>query len=118
MKTLTDLVGETIKEITMSENRPVFLTENYIVKFEHDQDCCETVDFIDTIGNLEDLIGSPLTMAEEVYGEEPTDYEYKNDRHTWTFYKFATVKGYVTFSFLGESNGYYNERMDVSVERI
>jgi hypothetical protein len=79
--------------------------------FSHCQDCCESVRLIDIIGNVSDLIGKPLTMCEEVQNFGDTDnYEFSyDDSHTWTFYKFATLNGYVTFRWLGELNGYYSE---------
>ena len=75
----------------------------------HIQDCCEDVEIESIDGDLEDLIGVPLLMAEEIIkvGGEPT-----LESNTWTFYKFATVIGYVTVRFLGWSNGYYSERVD------
>ena len=69
----------------------------------HIQDCCEDVEIESIDGDLDDLIGAPLLMAEETV---------KLEGDTWTFYKFATVKGYVTVRFLGCSNGYYSERVD------
>jgi len=74
----------------------------------HDQDCCESVYVDDIDGDLSDLIGSPITLA-----EERTDNDQNPGRwcesFTWTFYTFATVKGYVTIKWFGSSNGYYSE---------
>ena len=87
--------------------------------FSHEQDCCERVDINDIVGDLEDLVGEPLLVAEEVQGETPVDFnERDHESVTWTFYKFATRKGYVDVRWLGESNGYYSERVDLFVEGV
>jgi len=70
---------------------------------------------------LDDLIGSPITLAEEVIHEQDVNPngvkipEYQ-DSFTWTFYKLSTIKGYVTIRWYGNSNGYYSE--SVSWEKI
>lgn len=72
--------------------------------FRHVQDCCESVSIEDICGDLSDLEGEPLIIAEEVDGTPPD-----NSYGTWTFYRFATRKGTVTVRWFGTSNGYYSE---------
>jgi len=50
-------------------------------------------------------------MAEEVSNSDPVEGVSPYDSFTWTFYKLATAKGYVTLRWLGESNGYYGEEV-------
>lgn len=77
--------------------------------FVHDQDCCESVYIEDIAGNLDDLVGAPMLMAEDVsaFSAEPDIRPFGDDVYQWTFYKFATIKGYVTVRWYGSSNGYY-----------
>lgn len=75
----------------------------------HEQECCELVNIEDIVGNIEDLLHSPIIMAEEETECCDNSKDDEDDSWTWTFYKFATVKGYVTIRWYGSSNGYYGE---------
>jgi hypothetical protein len=69
---------------------------------------------VDVVGDLKDLIGNPILLAEEVVGGD-TPEELDNDpseSYTWTFYKLSTIRGSVTIRWLGESNGYYSESVN------
>lgn len=106
-----DLLGATLTAVVNNGDEMLFTLDNgKQYKLYHDQDCCEYVRVEDIIGELDDLIGSPLLMAEEVSSlDEPPPSGGYVESYTWTFYKLATIKGYVTIRWLGESNGYYSE---------
>lgn len=109
-----DMVGLTLSSIENTGHEIVFTVDNGDrYKLYHERDCCEYVYVEDVIGSFEDLIGSPLTMSEEVsnFEEPPLPYE-ADESYTWTFYKMATIKGYVTIRWFGSSNGYYSEGVD------
>jgi hypothetical protein len=89
--------------------------EGEIYRMYHEQDCCEHVYIEDIIGDLDDLIDSPITMAEQISEDRPPLDE-DEESYTWTFYKFATIKGYVTIRWYGSSNGYYSESVDFVLE--
>lgn len=101
------LLGKTIIEITNNyDDELIFKTDDgAIYKMYHVQGCCESVSIEDICGNLADLIGKPILMAEEV----SEDDENASESGTWTFYKFGTIHGYVTIRWYGSSNGSYSE---------
>lgn len=82
----------------------------------HKQDCCEQVWIKDIVGDLDDLVGAPLLMADEVSSQDATPKGRETppgaESYTWTCYKLATVHGYVTIWWYGDSNGYYSESVD------
>ncbi len=117
---MTQMLGKTFVQVSGSVDSDEMLFETAQGErfmFAHSQDCCESVRINDITGDLQDLVGSPLLMAEEVRGAtEPDEEHYES--YTYTFYKFATRKGYVDVRWLGESNGYYSEGVDLFVEGV
>jgi len=116
--TLDDLRGKTFDRVYVNDDKTELIFENaeYEFKLLHEQDCCEGVTIEDIVGDLDDLVGRPIDIVEEVeYDSDfnPPEVEpVSGDSFTWTFYKFATIKGYVDVRWLGESNGYYSESVD------
>jgi hypothetical protein len=115
------LLGKTLDSVdgaTKGSERIIFKTaENRKYEMFHDQDCCERVEVEDVCGEVEDLLGSPITMAESVSNttdEPPVNHD---ESWTWTFYKLGTAKGSVTIRWFGSSNGYYSERVTFAEAR-
>ena len=120
------LLGKTLSSVTVNDNQDEIIFEcvdGVKYKMYHQQDCCEGVSIEDISGDLSDLIGSPILLAEETSStENPKDIQEQKDggsdkwdyqySFTWTFYKLATIKGYIDIRWYGESNGYYSESVD------
>lgn len=118
MADFKDLIGKTLTEVRNIDNESIYFAVEGGPDFRmyHSQDCCESVYVESITGDLSDLVGSPILIAEEATSEErPKDLpepEYAEDSQTWTFYKLATIKGYVDIRWFGSSNGYYSESVD------
>lgn len=113
--TFESLVGKTLVKIDVSIDEIEMLdSDGYRYRMYHSQDCCESVTIEDICGDINLLLNSPITIAEEIDSQgvsakegTPSDYSY-----TWTFYKLGTVKETVTIRWYGESNGFYSESVE------
>lgn len=120
MTDITELLGKTLSaiEVSTGEDEILFTTATGArYRLYHGQSCCEYVRIEDICGDLDDLIGAPILLAEEVVSENETPdgmppNEDLCDSYTWTFHKLATIRGSVALRWLGESNGRYSESVD------
>lgn len=109
---VSELVGLTLTTVATDSNEIIFISScGRTFEMLHLQDCCESVWIEEISGDLQDLVGSPILLAEESTSEKRDRYG-GGDGCTWTFYKLATAKGYVDIRWCGESNGYYSESVD------
>ena len=110
-KTFDD-VFKTFDDVLDTRATLEFVKGSQSFTFYHEQDCCEKVYIESVVGDLQDLVGTPILKAEEVTSRESGSWD---SSYTYTFYKFATIKGYVDVRWVGESNGYYSEKVDMGV---
>ena len=89
-----------------------------VFRFYHNQDCCESVRIAapkDGDGSLLSLIGKEIReVTQEEDRDDGTDTDY--DSWTKTTITFRTDSETVVSRWIGESNGYYSE--DVDLEEI
>lgn len=105
------LIGKTLIDIQESSDSLWFKdAENneYSLLQLHPDGASVTLD--DIVGDLDDLLNTPILFAEEVSGDTGKSEDYES--YTYTFYKLATVKGWVDIKFFGTSSGYYSEKAD------
>ena len=109
------LKGKTLANVVATGEEILFETvggETY--RMYHSQDCCESVYIESIVGDLEDLIDSEILRAEETTDlfdvlRNIDRVKDSDESHTWTFYKFATRKGYVDIRWLGRSEEHTSE---------
>lgn len=113
---MTELLGHTLTVVRQNGDDEIsFMREDgRCVVMYHEQDCCECVTIEDIDGDLQDLVGSKILEAEFVTSRG--DGSWDGDYQTWTFYKIGTAKGFVNIRWLGESNGYYSEEVNIRVD--
>lgn len=112
---ISEFIGLTFNKVKQVDcENLIFISNTHKYTMYHEQNCCETVEISDITGDLDDLVGVPIIQASEETNEDnPPEGA---DSFTWTFYNIATIKGYVTIRWLGESNGYYSESVDIKME--
>jgi len=120
---LKSLVGKTLTKIDVSADKEEILFicntgARYLM--HHEQSCCETVSIEEIIGDLLDLLNTPIIEASERINIDSNPKgvripEYQ-ESFTWSFYIISTIKGTVTLRWYGSSNGYYSE--SVSIKRL
>jgi hypothetical protein len=110
------LVGKILNKITFykGDNDILYLhTDQGIYELTHDQDCCESVNLEEVIGDCKDLYGETITYAEELSNHEDNENGYESV--TYTFYNLKTQHGDLTLRWLGQSNGYYSESVSFRI---
>lgn len=114
-----ELEGKTITAIEKTDEIIKFATsDGWLYTMNHYQDCCESVVVESVIGDLDDLIDTPVLLAEEAISTEcPADSE-AGESDTWTFYKLRTIKGSVDIRWHGSSNGYYSESVSFEKKKL
>ncbi len=124
---MDEMLGKVMVEVRNDGDELLFVDmEGTLFTFYHENGCCEQVSIDDVEGDLDFLVNSPILLAERVSSTEtdelPAKTEdsdgYSDTSHTWTFFKFATIKGTVVVKWYGTSNGYYSEDVDFKITGV
>ena len=119
---LDNKVIKKIKGLEQDSDRVVILFQDgtFLTQY-HDQDCCEDVRVEQVDSCIERFIGATcFELQEKVVeigdAEFPRDIEGCEESCTATFYTLVTSKGRLDWRWVGESNGYYSERVESNLE--
>lgn len=88
----------------------LYLEGDRVVYLYHPQDCCESVDLADIVGDMADLQGAVVVSAEVTTNKTTNSSVAKSTQ--LTYYNIQTNKGYIQLMWFGSSNGYYSSEVD------
>jgi hypothetical protein len=111
---ITELQGEVLTHIDVDESKgKVLLTtqKGRQILLHHIQDCCEHVYIENIEGEWLKLLGKPLQVASGK--EEDCSPESREGSGTRTTFKFKVDNETVVCKWVGESNGYYSESVNI-----
>ena len=109
------LVGEVLDSVDIDrEENQILLTTRSGRRFVvyHEQDCCETVAISGQDGSFDKLIGKPIVEARDIAVD--TSEEAIDSSQTTTILVFRVDDQTVISRWVGDSNGYYSESVDIA----
>ena len=111
-------VNQLVKFIDVSgDSIMITLEDGTKYYFDHQQDCCENVSIYYWKGNYHDLFGKKLLYIDsdnDDFIDETKDI-YLDYSNTCTTIKFVTDENTVISRWIGSSNGYYSESVDLMI---
>lgn len=111
-----NVIGKTVVDIRTDKHDYIsfLFSDGSAMKMYHSQSCCENVTIDDINGDLNDLIGTPIILAElRTNVNEGGSVDEYDSSYTWSFYTFRAHKGFVDIRWYGTSNGHYSEDVDI-----
>ncbi len=109
------LVGEVLDSVDIDrEENQILLTTRSGRRFMvyHEQDCCESVRMVGQNGSFDELIGKPIVEARDFAVD--TSEEAIDSSQTTTTLVFRVDDQTVISRWIGDSNGYYSESVDIA----
>lgn len=93
-----------------SQEVVVYFESGEILRFYHEQDCCETVELVD-IDCMFDIHDTAIKAYEL---EIATEHQMSGGGDLqWTFYFLRTSRGTLWMRWYGSSNGYYSTAVEI-----
>jgi hypothetical protein len=108
------LVGEVLDSVDIDrEENQILLTTRSGRRFVvyHEQECCETVAISGQDGSFDKLVGKPIVEARDIAVDTGDD---ELDSQTTTTLVFRVDDQTVISRWIGDSNGYYSESVDIA----
>ena len=108
------MLGREVAEVKgleqYSDEVHIIMTNGDVFTFHHIQCCCENVSLEEFIVTGE-LKGTIHRAYESSEAKESGQY---GGTETWTFYRIETMQGSLYMRWVGSSNGYYSEAVDIT----
>jgi hypothetical protein len=110
------LKGLVPKSVEVTEWKITLHLDNEVNVTLGHSEAMSSVSIESIVGDINDLVGEEILMAEESKKSTEGNVEDNNNAEFWTFYKLATRKGFIDIRFYGD--GYYADSADTMLNYV